>query len=223
MLDAIEATGHADDTLVIYVSDNGPPWPGAKTTLYEPGIHLPLIISSPGQERRGVVTQAMASFIDITPTILDWASVKPPENVTGRSLLPILEQENPAGWDTVFGSHTFHEITMYYPVRMIRTRRYKYLLNLAHPLSFPFASDLWACDTWQGVLRRGDQHYGQRSVQAYLQRPREELYDLQNDPHEIHNLADDPAHAATLADLRQRLRQWQQQTGDLWSVKYTYE
>ncbi|MBI4581877.1 MAG: sulfatase, partial [Planctomycetes bacterium] len=127
VLTAIEETGHKNDTLVIYLSDNGIPFPGAKTTLYEPGIHLPLLISSPAQAQRGSVCNAMVSWIDIAPTILEWAGVQPTKAMTGRSVLPILDQQDPAGWDTVFASHTFHEVTMYYPVRMVRTRRYKYL------------------------------------------------------------------------------------------------
>lgn len=223
MLDMLAETKHADDTLVIYLSDNGIPWPGAKTTLYEPGIHLPLLISSPRQTRRGLVNPAMVNWADVAPTILDWAEAKPPAEIPGRSILPILETPDPQGWDTVFGSHTFHEITMYYPMRMIRTRKYKYILNLAHQLPFPFASDLWESPTWQGVLKRGDTKYGRRSVESYVNRPREELYDLEKDPDELRNLAADPNQAATLADLRRRLREWQEKTQDPWLVKYTYE
>ena len=223
VLDAIDQTQHKADTLVIYLSDNGIPWPGSKTTLYEPGIHLPLLISSPDQTRRAGVCDAMVSWIDIAPTILDWAGVKPVKAMTGRSVLPILDQEKPADWDLVFASHTFHEVTMYYPMRMLRTRRYKYILNLAHQLEYPLASDLWGSLTWQGVLRRGDKQYGQRSVDALLHRPREELYDLETDPQEVHNLAGDADRAELLADLRRQLQQWQKRTADPWSIKYTHE
>src|SRR5262249_33686681 len=129
-----------DDTLVIFLSDNGIPFPGAKTTLYDSGLNLPLIIKAPG--RKPGVCNGMASWIDIAPTILAWAGVKQPAAMVGRSLLPILEQDKPEGWDEVFGSHQFHEITMYYPMRMVRTRTYKLILNLAHQLPFPFASDI---------------------------------------------------------------------------------
>jgi N-sulfoglucosamine sulfohydrolase len=112
---------------------------------------------------------------------------------------------------------------MYYPMRMIRTRTHRYILNLAHPLEFPTAADLYASPTWQGILKRGDDRMGVRSVKTYLQRPREELYDLEKDPHAVKNLADDPAHAGTLKELRARLRAWQQKTGDPWLVKYTHE
>ncbi len=223
VLDAVRATGHADDTMVIYVSDNGPPFPGAKTTLYDPGIHLPLIVAAPGLARPPTVSQAMVSFVDIAPTILDWARQPAPKDIAGRSLLPILGEGSPKGWDVVYGSHTFHEVTMYYPMRMIRTREYKYILNLAHPLEFPFASDIWNSPTWQSVLRRGDATYGRRTVAAFLHRPREELYDLRADPDEAKNVAEDPAHAEALRDLRARLRQWQENTGDPWLVKYEHE
>jgi len=222
ILKVIEDTDHNDDTLIIYLSDNGIAFPGAKTTLYEPGLHLPLLISS-SKHKRSVVNNAMVSWVDIAPTILDWANVPVPKTIAGRSVLPILDQENPQGWDTIFGSHTFHEITMYYPMRMIRTRRYKYILNLAHQLPYPFASDLYASPTWQGVLKRGDEMFGKRKVDAYINRPREELYDLENDPNEAKNLAPDPAMANVLTDLRKRLKQWQENTKDPWIVKYEYE
>jgi len=223
VLDAIAKAGRKNDTLVIYLSDNGMPFPGAKTTLYDPGIHLPLLVSCPTQSVRGGVCNAMVSWVDVAPTILDWAGVEQPESMAGRSFLGILDQENPAGWDRVFASHTFHEVTMYYPVRMVRTRRYKYLLNLAHQLEFPIAADLYNSRTWQNVLDRGQTRLGCRTVEAFLRRPREELYDLQADPDETRNLAGDPAHAETLAELRRQLRDWQQRTNDPWLIKYEHE
>ena len=223
ILDALKETKHADDTLVVFVSDNGIPFPGAKTTLYDPGIHLPMIISSPEQKRRGVTNHAMVSFIDILPTILDWTGAKAPPALTGRSLLPILEEENPKGWDTVYASHQFHEVTMYYPMRMIRTRTHKYLRNIAHKLDYPFASDLYNSLTWQGILKRGDKMMGDRRVESFVHRPMEELYDLERDPHELKNVAANPACAEVLKDLRERVKAWQVKTRDPWLVKYRYE
>jgi N-sulfoglucosamine sulfohydrolase len=112
MLDVLKETKNADNTLVIFLSDNGIPFPGAKTTLYDEGVHLPLLIASPAQKKHGVVNNAMVSWIDIMPTILDWTSTKGPANLPGRSILPILEEEKPTGWDVVYGSHQSHEITI---------------------------------------------------------------------------------------------------------------
>jgi len=224
VLDFLEKSGRMDDTLIIYISDNGIPFPGAKTTLYDPGIHLPMIVSSPTLRRRGGVNNAMVSFIDIVPTILDWTGADPPQyDLPGRSILPILGEENPAGWDEIYASHVFHEITMYYPMRVVRTRKYKYILNLAHGLDYPFASDLYASPTWQGVLKRGDKKMGVRDVDAYIHRPREELYDLERDPDEINNIAGDGRYAAALDELRGKLKRFQEDTDDPWIVKYRYE
>lgn len=222
VLRVLEEAGVMDDTLLIFLSDNGPPFQGAKTTLYDPGVHLPLLVRRPGS-KTAATTNAMASWTDIAPTVFDWAGVPAPKGLPGRSLLPVLTQERPTGWDVVYGSHQFHEITMYYPMRMVRTRTHKYLLNLAHGLEVPHASDLWASTTWQGVLRRGDRTFGRRTTAAYLNRPREELYDLTADPDEVRNLAADAGAANVLADLRARCRAWQEATSDPWVVKYRHE
>jgi N-sulfoglucosamine sulfohydrolase len=223
VLEQIKLTGHADDTLLIFLSDNGIPFPGAKTTLYDPGLNLPLVIASPGQKKRGVVNNAMTSYVDVMPTILEYMGVKPPPGLPGRSLMPILDEEKPAGWDVVYGSHQMHEVTMYFPMRMIRTRTHKLILNLAHPLEFPCAADLYDSLTWQGILKRGDKMLGERTLENYLHRPREELYDLEKDPNEMKNVADDPKYADVLKDLRARLKDWQVKTKDPWIVKYTHE
>ncbi|MBI1388633.1 MAG: sulfatase-like hydrolase/transferase [bacterium] len=223
ILKALEKSGLADNTLVIYISDNGIPFPGAKTCLYDPGVRLPMLVRAPGQTRRGVVNNAMVSFADITPSILQFTGTPAPEyGLDGRSFMPILEEENPEGWDDVFFSHTFHEITMYYPSRGIRTRRYKYLRNLAHPLPFPFASDLWASKTWQAVLKSGDDMYGPRPLRDYMHRAPEELYDLENDPDEVHNLAGDRRYADVLRLLRGRTLAFQRRTDDPWLILENY-
>ncbi len=214
VLDALEKSGKAKDTLVIYVGDNGIPFPGAKTNLYDPGIHLPMIVRSP-DAKAGVVSAAMTSFVDLLPTVLDFAGVKPPSYpLPGRSLLPILEQENPKGWDTVFASHTFHEIWMYYPMRMIRTRQYKLIWNLAPSLAYPIAGDIAGSASWKIAQKQPAQNG--KTPQQYLHRPAFELFDLQADPQELKNLADDPKLAATRADLLQRLRQMMKETKDPW-------
>jgi len=224
LMQALKDTGHWDDTLIIFLSDNGAPFPGAKTTLYEPGMRLPFVVRAPGQQKRGQATDAMITYADLTPTILDYAGVEGPDYpLQGRSFLGVLDDPSPAGWDEIHASHTFHGVTEYYPMRVIRTRRYKYILNLAHPLAYPFASDLYGSATWQAVLERGLTMYGRRAVEAYVHRPRHELYDLQTDPDEIYNLATHPLHTERLEALQAKLRAWQEMTKDPWLHKYEYE
>ncbi len=142
----------------------------------------------------------------------------------GRSWVPILEQEKPAGWDVIHASHTFHEIQMYYPMRVIRDRDYKLIWNIAHPLPFPFASDLWAAPTWQAQYQQGPTApYGVRTVGAYIQRPQFELFDMRADPDERTNLATDPKHKATLDAYVAKLKEFEKQTNDPWLMKWEYE
>ena len=226
-----------ENTLILYLSDNGIAFPGAKTTLYEPGMCLPLIVRGPDQSKRGIATDAMVSWTDLTPTLLDFAGLdlsrlehKNGKEQTvkysfhGRSFLPVLDKEQALDWDYVFASHTFHEITMYYPMRVIRTRQFKYTLNLAHQLPYPFASDLYEAPTWQAAIKDGmDSLYGKRRIGDYIQRPRHELYNMEADTAEINNLADNPEFSRTLQNLQDRLRAFQEASGDPWVVKYKYE
>lgn len=211
---ALQESGKLDETLIIFVSDNGMPFPGAKTNLYDSGIHLPLIVRAPNQKKRGVVNNAMASWTDVAPTIFDWTGTMPPYRLPGRSLLPILEQENSSGWDTVFGSHTQHEPKTYYPMRAIRTRRHKLIWNLEHELEYPSAGDLARSLTWQAILRRKDNDMGRRTLAGYLHRPEFELFDLEKDPNELKNVAADPAYAKPLAGLRTKLETMLRETKD---------
>ncbi len=220
LIDYLKDTGHYDNTLIIYLSDNGAPFPGAKTTLYEPGMRLPCIVKLPKPQKPGLVQDAMISWVDITPTLLDFAGAWPNHtHKQGRSFKSIVEQEGVKDWDEVYASHSLHEITMYYPMRVLRERRYKLIVNLAHQLPYPMALDLENSFTWQDILRTKRTHFGKRTMAAYLHRPRLELYDLQTDPDEVKNLAANPRYRDVLARMQTKLRQFQQQTRDPWVDK----
>lgn len=245
LLDALEETGHAGDTLVLFLADNGPPFPGAKTTSYEPGTNLPLVVRDPFAAKKGIKSDALVCWADLTPTILDWCGVTPkprppirgqendgsidsqgpkrPVIFHGKSFLPAVRTEHADGFDKTFGSHTFHEITMYYPMRVYIDGDYKLIFNVAHQLPYPFASDLYDSPTWQDVLKTDRPYYGKRRTEDYVQRPRFELFDLGSDPDELTNLADDPKHRDRLERMQAEMKEWQKRTGDPWLLKWTYE
>jgi len=224
LLGILREAGQYDNTLIIYISDNGVAFPGAKTTLYEPGMNLPCIVRQPGQQKKGITCDALINWADLAPTILDFAgATSGNDTCQGRSFRPVLDQEHPKGWDVTYASHTFHEITMYYPMRVVRERKYKLIWNIAHGLDYPFASDLWAASTWQATLRSGGKYYGKRTVEAYLHRAEFELYDLENDPDEVKNLADDRKYERVLSDLKAKLKAFQKRTNDPWILKWDYE
>jgi len=146
------------------------------------------------------------------------------ERYHGTSWLGLLDRESTGGRDVTYASHTFHEIQMYYPMRVVRDRQYKLIWNVAHHLPYPFASDLWGSSTWQAQYQKGgDTLYGLKSVDDYIKRPAFELYDLQSDPYEGTNLAGDPEYAIVLAALQKKLKAFQTATNDPWILKWRYE
>jgi len=245
-----------DKTLIVFTSDHGMAFSGGKTTVYEPGLKVPLVVRNPYAENRGVSTEALVSHLDLTPTLLDFAGgldaeingpkdwIDPNElwkeldrwqldnrdgghwfrTYQGKSWMHLFDKPHERHWDTLFASHTFHEIQMYYPMRAIIDERYKLIWNIAHPLPYPFASDLWAASSWQAQYRQGSSAaYGLKTVGQYIQRPEFELYDLQADPNESDNLSGKQEYQDVLTEYKEKLRQQQELLEDPWILKWQYE
>ena len=243
-------------TLIVFTSDHGVAFAGAKTTVFEPGLRVPFVVRNPYEEKRGVVSEALISHVDITPSLLDFAGGLDPEGngprdwidpdryweergeavkenrggrrqfrtYHGKSWVAILGDPGAEHWERIFASHTFHEIQMYYPMRVVRDKMYKLIWNIAHPLPFPFASDLWAASSWQAQYREGmDAPYGGKTVGQYINRPRFELYDMRKDRNETTNLAGDPRFAEVLKQYQEQLKTLQKETHDPWIMKWDYE
>ena len=248
LVQMLKDTGKWDNTVLIYTADHGMAFPGGKTTVYEAGLRVPFVVRNPQAGKKGVVNNAMISHIDIVPSILDFAgaydakkrapkklievekvafgenSGKPIKAYHGRSWVPILEETNPQGWDEIGASHTFHEIQMYYPMRVVRDRKYKLVWNVAYRQPYPFASDLWVASSWQAQFTKGPEaKYGSRTVDSYINRPQFEFFDISSDPAETRNLAADPEFAEQLATYKDRLKEMQKRTGDPWIMKWRYE
>lgn len=233
-----------DNTIIIYISDNGIAFPGAKTTVYQPGLNLPLIVKNTDQKLAGSVSDDLVNWADLTPTILDLAGVLPKaesrldsiyaggsskwdntanQTFHGSSFKDVLQGEPSDERKEVFASHTFHEITMYYPMRVVITDRYKLIWNIAYQLPFPHATDLWAASTWQATLKSEAQVYGPRTTTEYTFRPEYELYDLQSDPFESQNLAGEEQYRETLNAMIRKIRKFQGDTNDPWAMKWEHE
>ncbi len=213
-MQALEASGRAGETLVIVMSDHGMPFPGAKASSFDSGHHCPLLIARPGAGE--VECDALVNWSSIAPTVFDWCGVEPPDGLPERSLMPVLDQEHPPGWDETFLSHTFHEVTNYYPYRGLRGRRYKYVRNLYPELTRPLPSDLWASPTWRAVEREGMQMMGQRPTRAFLRQPTEALFDIEADPVEAANLIDEPALQPVAEEMRSKVKEFRLRTRDPW-------
>ena len=230
MMQALIDFGVLNNTLIIFSSDNGIPFPAAKTNLYDPGMIEPFIISSPlSQSRWGQHSKALVGLTDITPTVLDWFDIPFPSysitgevrtvTLKGKSVLPLLEKEPVTGWDVVHSSHNIHEVTMYYPMRVIRTVNYKLIHNINFKMPYPIAEDLYLSSTFLDILNRtskGEKTYWYRSLHQYYYRDEWELYDLETDPEELHNLSGESEYAEILKELQEQLHTWQDYTNDYW-------
>lgn len=228
LIEVLKETGKYDNTVIVYLSDNGIAFPGAKTNLYDAGIHLPLIVRVPGNKQAGRALHQMISWTDITPTLLDYAGLLGTQGNSfdsfhGKSFKVVMENHQATGFDEVYASHTFHEVMMYYPIRMVRNTQYKLLWNIAYKLDFPSTHDLQESLIWQETMRSNRDHYGPRSLKTFFHRAEFELYDIKSDPLELNNLANSKEHKAVFTELLQKIKDFQQNTGDPWFRKWRYK
>ncbi|WP_165253262.1 sulfatase family protein [Paludisphaera soli] len=207
------------ETVFIFTSDHGAQLPFGKWDVYDAGVRTPLIVAWPGKIAPGSKTDAMASWIDLLPTCLEIAGAKPPEDLSGRSLLSVLTGTTDRHRDEVYLTHSGDLPMNRYPLRAVRTRDWKYIRNLDPDAEHHTHIDkgvagdgrvLW--DSW--VAKAETDPAAAATVAHYLRRPAEELYDLNADPAELRNLADAPEHAATRAELRAKLDRWMESQGD---------
>lgn len=142
----------------------------------------------------------------------------------GKSWIPLLGDPEATTHDSIFASHTFHEIQMYYPMRVYRDKHFKLIWNIAHKLDYPFASDLWAASSWQAQYQKGeDAPYGNKTVGEYIHRPEFEFFNIETDPEETLNLANDPAYAEKLEEYKAKLKAKQKELDDPWIMKWSYQ
>ncbi|XP_046662156.1 LOW QUALITY PROTEIN: N-sulphoglucosamine sulphohydrolase [Homalodisca vitripennis] len=223
VLKELADAGLDDSTLIIYTSDNAIPFPAGRTNLYDSGMAVPMLVSSPEHtERRNQVSYNLVSLLDLAPTVLDWFHILYPLTYpvfTGQSLLPILIQERATDNEAVFASHSLHEVTMYYPMRAIRTHDFKLIHNLNYLMPFPIDQDFYLSPSFQDLLNRTQRERitaWYRSLKEYYYRPQWELFNIKADPEEVENLAYNVTFKDVVESLRRRLDSWRQDTQDPW-------
>jgi N-sulfoglucosamine sulfohydrolase len=193
---------HLRNTLIIFTTDHGMPFPGAKATLYDRGLGVNLVLRGPEPFAGGRVHDGLVSHIDVYPTICDYLEIERPPFLQGVSLMPLLRDEAPEVREEIFAGSTWH--AAYEPQRAVRTHRHKYIRRWGERRT-PVLANTDDGPSKELLLRSG---WGEREI------PREQLYDLLLDPNEANNLLEDPSHAQVLDDLRARLQRWMEQTDD---------
>jgi N-sulfoglucosamine sulfohydrolase len=202
VLNQLEASGVDENTLVIFTTDHGMPFPGAKATLFDRGIGVMLILRGPKPFSGGRVNDQLVSHLDLFPTVCDYLELERPSWLQGVSLLPMLRGETPKVREEIHAGSTWH--AAYEPQRCVRTERFKYIRKYGDRRT-PVLPNTDDGPSKELLLANG---WAEREL------PAEQLYDLLYDPNEACNLSDDPDHANVLADMRARLLRWQRDTGD---------
>jgi len=216
VLSALERTGGADETLVIFISDNGMAFPFAKANCYLRSTLTPLIVRWPGVTTPGSSNDdAFVNMLDLFPTFCDAAGVPVPEGIDGKSLTPLLAGGEEQGRDEVFT--VFHETSakQRFEMRCVQDARYGYIWNGWADGTMQYrAENMWGL-SWPAMLQAAENDESIRErADFYLTRAPEELYDLAVDPGCLNNLAQDPALAPILGKKRSTLAAWMTSTGD---------
>lgn len=202
IVQTLKQTGLEEDTLLVFTTDHGPPFPGAKCTLTDRGTGIFLLMRGPGLDAGPKEVDSLLSNMDLAPTLLDYASIDVPAMMEGQSFLPLLRGEKESVRAFTPSQLTYH--AAYDPMRSIRTRRFRYIR------SFEFRPELLPANTDDSPSKeilRGTGPF-QRS------RPYELLFDMQDDAGETENVASREEYAETLHLMRKQLAGWMQEIGD---------
>jgi uncharacterized sulfatase len=211
------------NTLFLFTSDHGAQLPLGKWNCYDAGIRVPLIARWSGTIKPESRTKAMVSWIDLLPTFIEAAGGVPPasgfdpEQIDGRSFLAVLNGQAETHREQVFTAHNRDQNMNAYPIRSLRTEKWKYIRNLlpdsrhtTHIDKQPEKHSYWP--TW--LEKAKSNQTAADLVKRYHTRPAEELYDLAADPFEERNLAARPEHGERVMRMRESLNSWMRQTGD---------
>jgi len=220
LLAQLDADGLGDNTIVFFFADHGLGLPRFKRTLYDSGLHIPLIVRFPKRYRSlapapaGSRTDRLVSTIDLPPTVLTLAGLSAPDYMQGR---PFLGPQMAPPREYIYGASSRVD-EAYEMSRCVRDKRYKYIRNFMPHL--PYIQSSTYCDQAEIMqeLRRVAASGSLTGAQRPLwepTKPVEELYDTQADPHETQNLVNAHAHRDALNRLCRELRNWMLQTKDV--------
>jgi N-sulfoglucosamine sulfohydrolase len=215
ILAELDLEGGADNTCVLFLSDNGRPFPREKTTLYDGGIRTPLLVRWPAGVAAGISTDSLVSAVDLAPTILELAGLRrSPSTMQGVSFAPVLKDPAVKVRDFVFAEQHWHDFEAY--ARAARDGRYKYIRNYYFDLPLTPPADAFGSPTFRAMreLRAKGMLTGAKLACFERPRPYEELYDTEADPHEMRNLIADGRHLTALRRLREAMDAWRKETGD---------
>ena len=216
LLDVLDDTGVAENTIVMFLSDNGMPFPFAKANVYFNSTRTPWIVRWPGVIQSGSVdTEHFISSIDLMPTILDAIGADIPAGVNGKTFLPLLHGEDQDGRGQVFTQFQEMIDQRALPMRSVQNAQFGYIYNHWSDGIKKYGSESQHGRTWAAMKAgaAGDENLAART-RLYSYRVPEELYDYESDPDALENLIDASDYADDLHALRTVLLEWMVETND---------
>ncbi|MBR9997952.1 MAG: sulfatase [Cyclobacteriaceae bacterium] len=212
-LDILENEKLTENTYIIFLSDNGAPFPREKGTLYDAGIQTPFIVQGPGVPANEVY-DGLTSTIDLAPTFLALADIEIPAEMPGKSFAGVLTGSFGFTRDFIFSERNWHDCDEH--MRAVRSDRYKLILNAYTDKPHGTAADLANSLSWYSLLEKkaSDSLSCEQSLIFTVPRPSVEIYDLSSDPDEYYNRAEDPAYRNIAYDLLRVLQEWMLDTND---------
>lgn len=215
VLDELDHQGIADNTCIIFMSDNGRPFTRAKTTLYDSGIRTPFIVRYPGVVEYGVATSSIISAVDLAPTIIELASAMPMSSSQGQSFADLLIDPQHVTREYAFAEHNWHDYSA--RERSVRSERYLYIRNEYADLPGTPPADAVRSATHQAMIQAHEngELMAEQSITFQAPAAPEALYDVVNDPYSLKNLVDSAGYAAILKKMRIALDEWKKSTSDI--------
>jgi uncharacterized sulfatase len=218
VLSVLEKTGTLDNTLVIFLGEQGPQMPFGKWTSYRYGQHSALIARYPERIKAGISCDALVQYEDILPTLIEFCGGAPVDGIDGTSFLQTLYGKKKEHRTWAYGIHNNIPEGTAYPIRSIQDKRYKLIVNLTpevdyfekHMMDVNNRRQVWANWLESAEVNRKAKFL----VEKFAKRPAIEFYDLKNDPWELNNLAEQKKYAKNIAMMRTELEKWMKQQGD---------
>lgn len=214
----LNETGQDQNTIVIFLGEQGPQFPGGKWTLYDNGQRSSMIIKWPGIVTPNTETDAIVQFEDITPTLVKIAGGRDLPDLDGKSFLSVVKGRSETHRDFAYGIHNNIPEGPAYPIRSIRDGNYKLIMNLTPDKDYHIKymmnpeNKKHAFTTWLHKAESDDE--AKFLTNRIIKKPLIEFYDLKNDPYELENLADKKEYQANIRQMRSKLEKWMKQQGD---------
>ncbi|WP_170110373.1 sulfatase-like hydrolase/transferase [Flavilitoribacter nigricans] len=223
VLEYLEASGQSENTVVIYLSEQGSNLPHSKWTLYDSGLRSAAIVRYPDRIAANSTTTAMIQYVDVLPTMLEMAGAEPEAfDFDGESFLPVLAGKQQQHRQYVYGVQTSRGIfngPEAYGIRSVRNERFKLIWNLNYDQDFSNTviaknGPYGIYGSWKAAAESGNAA-ARAEVDRYQTRPEWELYDLEHDPFEMKNMIGYPAAHTLIEELKPKLQAWMEQQGDM--------